>query len=577
MAEELGKITLFLSKPDKQFADVIDLEKIHQVESENKKIRDFDVAGRRCKFYCRQYTSSDDNPLWLDFINSSLGDDERVDFDTFSKRPSGLLLIQWDDRVFAASFGVSGSSWLKKHQFEADFGIIVAMNLCGNEEVRQAKSAIQSSTTQIIDRQVSKPSNTNDFGMSDTEFLKYISAHLNENTDVTLQGKNTLTIKAIKEEKLTWDKLFNYAEQFIDAYESEHYKQLFPNYPNLTPVSHELKIKLDDILLNEMQNRNFANTHFAIPEFIADDEYSFSYSNNAKRDNNVFSHLSVEHMDGEIFTDITKVSLNQLHSKKVYAYSHEENKILSYKNWSIYDCLITELNHDGECYILSTGEWLKVDSDFFNELNLFIKSQVVEHELDDCYCNLNIFCNERKQNREELFNNQYCGINEFAVLFDQAKLQIGRGRKDKEFCDIFEYSNDSKPSIIHVKKIGGSSAVNHLFSQAKFYCEAFLGDELFLADIRAHIDSSGNVFSDEILDHIKTDIRDVNGGDYKVKLWLLYDSSKAKPELTSLPLMAKYELRSAIGKLRNILKYNEVSVSFIPANYIHHKEAKTNN
>ena len=40
--------------------------------------------------------------------------------------------------------------------------------------------------------------------------------------------------------------------------------------------------------------------------------------------------------------------------------------------------------------------------------------------------------------------------------------------------------------------------------------------------------------------------------------------------------MAKYELKAAYEKLRNILKYNKVSVSMIPARYTRHKEARSN-
>lgn len=576
MADELGKITLFLSKSNNTFEDVVDYEKLPQQESEVNKIKEFEVEERACKFYCRQVSKSDDNPVWLDFVNQSLDEENQVNFNTYIKRPSGLLLIKWEDRVFAASFGVSSSSWLKKEKFESDFGIIVAMNLCGNKEVRQAKSAIQSTTTQMIDRQLSKPSDADEFGMADTEFLHYISAHLNENSDVTLQGKNTLTIKAIGEEKLTWDKLFGYARQFIEAYKSNDYKELFPNYPNLTPVSDEMKSELDENLVLLIHQSDFSKIHMAIPEFIADDEFSFSYSNNRVWVNNIHSHVHIEDLDGEVYTDLDKVTVKNLSTRCVYAYSHDENKILSYKNWSIYNCLIAEIELNNNCYVLLAGEWRKVDSVFYDELNTFVNEKIELEEIDECYHNLNIFCDERKQNREELFNNQYCDENASAILFDQAKLQIGKGRKNNEFCDIFELCGENKGNIIHVKKHGGSSAINHLFSQARFYCEAFLSDEIFLNDIRAFIDASGHPDSNLILDHIEENIRDVNGGDYRVKLWILYEANKDSPELNSLPLMAKYELKTAYEKLRNILKYNKVTVSMIPARYIKHKEARSN-
>lgn len=225
MASELGKISIYLAKEGKTFTDVIDEAKLPN-EGDCFKIRDFEVDGHPVRFFCKYaITVKQENPPWLDFVNDKLnGDDRKIHFDSYSRRPSGLLLINIEDKVLAASFGIGGGAFLRKSKFLDDFGIKAAMNMCGNKELRQTKSSTHAITTQNIDRQLSKPSDSFSFGLNETEFLQYISAHLPDNSKVTLQGKDTLTLKIIGDEKLSWDKLIEYGKTFIEEYGSDKYK-----------------------------------------------------------------------------------------------------------------------------------------------------------------------------------------------------------------------------------------------------------------------------------------------------------------------------------------------------------------
>ncbi|HHI4991694.1 TPA: DUF6119 family protein, partial [Vibrio parahaemolyticus] len=174
---------------------------------------------------------------------------------------------------------------------------------------------------------------------------------------------------------------------------------------------------------------------------------------------------------------------------------------------------------------------------------------------------------------EEVFNEKYCGVNKNTIKFDQAKLKIGTGRRDNEFCDILQLENNLM-EIIHVKKDGGSHSLSYLFTQSRFYCEFFLSDKNFISDIRDYIDNYEGVGDDvkfKYLEYIKNEPADIIGRDYAVRLWVLYSRRKKKPELEKLPLMTKYELKLAYEKLRNVHKYNSVTISFVPVNTVNHK------
>ncbi|ELB2136851.1 DUF6119 family protein [Vibrio parahaemolyticus] len=567
MLIELGQVSFYLAKPKNTMDSVLDFEKILPV-SDNFQIRDFKVQDVDIRFYCMLSESSSGNPPWLDFINQKL-DGKTIQYPSYSKRPSGLLLFKIGTDILAAAFGSKGTSLLERKKFLPDFGIKTAMNMCGNTELRQTKSSTHTATTKSIDRQLSKPSDSFYFGLDDAEFLRYISANLSNNKNITLQGKDNLTVKLIKDDKFSWDKLIRYSKKFITKYRSDSYKKLFPNYPNFKSVNEDLELELNDKLSEQLMNRDFNNKHLAIPEFIPNDEYSFSYSNKKKQDNDIFSHIDIEHLGNEC--KLKNYDVDYLSKRYIYAYSHSEDKILGYKRWSVLDCIVAELEHEGCYFILNEGVWKEVSRDFYDSVCDFISKCIDTVDIDEKYHNICI--SNGKQNREEVFNEKYCGVNKNTIKFDQAKLKIGTGRRDNEFCDILQLENNLM-EIIHVKKDGGSHSLSYLFTQSRFYCEFFLSDKNFISDIRDYIDNYEGVGDDvksKYLEYIKNEPADIIGRDYAVRLWVLYSRRKKKPELEKLPLMTKYELKLAYEKLRNVHKYNSVTISFVPVNTVNHK------
>ncbi len=564
MDKKMAKISFFLGKEGQDFKSIVKEKKIPG-ETELFKIRDIEVDGISVRFFCgnmKKYDSK--NPIWLDFINEKIEDDsDKINFATSVLRPSGLLLISINERVLAACFGVHGASWLEKLNCEPDFGIITAMNMCGNKEIRQTRSSHRTVDTKNISRSLSKPAESSTIGMEESEYLEFMSAHLKDNNRVTLQGKDSLTVKVVGDEKIDWGTMVAYARNFLDNYHSDEYKELFPNYPNFQDVQEEMIRRLDDLLIEKIKNRDVDRMHLAIPEFIPEDEYSFSYSANSKRKNRIHSYIEVSHLWNEKAVDVDQLSADSLKRKKIYAYSHDEDAILAYKFWFLYSCIVVDMEVDGDCYFLFDGKWRKIDPGFYQSIEDFIEIELQEVEVDDEYKEIDIFDKNKKQNREEIFNREYCKQNIFAVKFDQAKLKIGGSKKDKEFCDILEVDDDVI-YITHVKRYGGSSSLNYLFSQARFYCQFFLSDQVFLDEIRGYIGESSYGYKDEILDRISGNIKDVNGKDYGVRLWVLYDQTGSKPSKNDLPLMAKYEIKLTCERLINLNKYQFVNMSMIP-------------
>ncbi|WP_295076260.1 DUF6119 family protein [Tabrizicola sp.] len=571
MPQELAKVTFYLAKAGRKFDDLLsdpaEVIEDGQEKEKDRKVRTFDLGEVPVMVVC-QLNRVVQTPPWIDFINERIGlPEDRIAFSVNSVRPSGVILIELEGRVLAATFGTGGRSLLKFSEFVPDFGIKTAMNMCGNQDLRQTKTRTHALTTKQIDRQVSRPSDSLDFGMTETEILKYISAHAELDKNVTLQGKDSLTVKVIGDEKLSWDRLVEWSEIFLQKYKEDRYKQLFPNYPAFEPVPSEIVDILDQILVDKIKSGDLTRLHLAVPEFLPDDDFSFSYSNHASK-NIVVSHVVASDLLSQKHFPTDKLSVAKLKAKQIYAYSHEQDKILGDRCWSTYSCIVTEVDHAGACYVLSEGVWQKVDDDFYKAVNNFIAKVLPVEKVDKKFHGIDISVVKERKNKESRFNERFAELCDKSIMFDRAKLKIGQGRKDKEFCDLLQLCDDGRINIIQVKQHSGSSNLSYLFSQARFYCDFFLSDQVFLDEIRDFIKNSKHGKVDSFLAKIGEKIADVNGGSFVVKLWTLYNEKEAPPAPVDLPLMAKYELKLAYERLRNINKYANVCYSTIPVKIV---------
>jgi uncharacterized protein (TIGR04141 family) len=489
MGVEIAQISFFLAREHKTAETIFDQKKDISKVLSAKKFK-FSINSTDCEFIYFETTTAKTNPPWLNFINEKLPVSEAPTFNSKSKNPNGILLLHVNDRIFAATFGRSAASYLERDALESDFGIKTAMNMCGNEEIRQTKSESHAIIPTHIDRQVNKPIDSFAFGLSEAEDLRYISAHMKNHKNITLQGRNNLTIKIIGKDKLSWKILIDYCENFLVAYASKEYAKLFPNYKHFDEATESEKTILDEQLIENLRTKNTTNISLGIPEVLIDSDCGFAYSNNKVRNDTTYAYLDICQIFDHINAD--KITIEKLKSKNIFYYSYEEDRILGNKKWPIYNCLSFEQALDDKYFVLSDGRWLQVDGDFYQEIINFTANKLHEESCEAIYSGIDISDDEKMLNKESIFNKKVCELRPSCILFDQAKLKIGSGRKDKEFCDILDLTDEQKVRIIHCKPYKNTSSTNYLFSQAQFYCHAFINDQTFLGEIRNHISLSAN-------------------------------------------------------------------------------------
>lgn len=558
-AADIAQISFYLAKEDATFDSVIDPE-AGLGARQALVFHEFEVEGVACRFIYFETLTTKTNPPWLDFVNEQL--EANIAFRSPSRAANGLLLVRVDGRVLAAAFGRSASSHLERRALELDFGIKTAMNMCGNEEIRQTKSQSTAITTTHIDRQVSKPSDTFVFGLSEAEDLSYISAHLKGDKRVTLQGRDSLTYKVIGKEKLSWPRLVKECRTFVAMYGAKDYVDLFPNYRNLQPATDDQRDRLNAALIEALKAGDFTKLTLTIPEFLADDEFSFAYSNRPQRSNDVYAYLDVGQLQLELKLD--EITVERLQARWIYAYSPEADRILEHRRWRLFNCLGHEQALDDRYFILSDGRWLQFDDDFYRDIVTFTAKRLRVEPCEDLFKGIDISDDTTKKNLEGKFNEEAVRRRPSCVLFDRAKLKIGAGLKNKEFCDILDLQDDGVVRIVNVKQFKDASSINYLFAQSKFYCEAFLHDEVFLGEIRGHIAASASDSKDLYLEYIKDTIEQVRGDAYSVCLWLLYNAKDGEPTKDDIPLISQYELKLMHDHLKRVCKFNDIIMRFVP-------------
>lgn len=571
---EIGQITFYLAKVGTDFDTILDGQADLDTKLAIRKT-DFEVDEAECRFIYFETHSVRGNPPWLDFVNQRAGIADPFIFADASRSPNGILLIKTEDRLFSAVFGRSAVSCLNRKTLEPDFGIKTAMNMCGNEEIRQTRTQSNAITPTHIDRQASRPSDSFVFGLSEAEDLRYISAHIKGQKNTTLQGRDNLTVKVIGEEKLTWERLVAQCQTFLERFEARDYIDLFPNYRNFQPATEAEIEKLNALLLEALKAKDYSKVDLCIPEFLSAEEYSFTFSNKAKKENIVYSFLTPALLE-EVFKKPDDLTVDRLESRKIFAFSPAEDRVLGHMRWPIYDCLVYEHEIGDDYFVLSSGRWTKVDPEFHQSIVDFMANRVCEEDAEPWCCDIDISDDQTKQNTEAKFNNKIVELRPDAILFDRAKLKIGTGRKDKEFCDVLQLCADGRMRIVNVKKYKDAASISYLFSQAKFYCEAFLHDDVFLSEIRDHIENSTCPSKSDYLTYIKPSIEDNHGREYTLCLWLLFNKADPKPDKKDIPLISQYELKLMHDHLRRICKFQDIVIRFIPVKVTRYTQAKKN-
>lgn len=423
------------------------------------------------------------------------------------------LKIDETEKIFAIPFG-NGKSLLNDDVIEEQFGIKILLNSVSKDGFRQLNIANYGGDHRTKNEQTPKKTDISEFGFDIySDFLRKATAKSEEE----LFNKNTITGGDLF--SVSVPVTINNVNDFLLAcykrYKSTKYKKNFGWLDNIKEVKEKgTKQLLNLELVKNINEKNFDKVWAAVPENIEWENISdFRY----KQSKPGFDDIEIQQVV-ELFKDSIIPNIDSLKSKKVYAMSVDGDDSLY--DWSIYNCLIAEIEYDGCAYCLNFGKWYKVDKDFVGSINKYYESI----EISDI--TFPISSNER----EDEYNKKLCQSLNNSILMDKETVRVtGMGKSSIEVCDVLTDDHN----LIHIKKNGGSSYLSHLFNQAAVSGEMLL-DVNFRDEANKKIGKI--IFDDNFIPNI-----------YTIVLAIITKNSGERPKI---PFFSKVSIQYAIDGLR---------------------------
>lgn len=499
--ERSNKISIYLIKQEIEYEQILKSYVYNHI---------FMKSGNSITYF---FPTQKNEPTWLEtYFKKTTGE-----FDISNSHAKVIslhkLIIDGEDRVFAIPFG-NGKSLLNDDVIEEQFGIKILLNSVEKDGFRQLIASDYGSDHRTKNEQMPKKTDISEFGFDIyRDFLRKATAKSEEE----IFNKNTITGGDLFSVSVpvTIENVDDFLIFCYRRYKSDKYKEKFSWLDNIKEVKEKgLKEKLNNELVEHINAYDFSNVWMAIPEIIEWEKISDFRFRKSKEG---YDDIELEEYVN-LFPNKKVTSVDTLKNGKVFAISAENDDVLD--SWSVYNCLIAEIQYQDKVYCLNYGKWYKVDNDFVDRTNEYYEQIPL--------CSKK-FINAKSGESEGEYNKRLHVSFNNSILFDTFTVQYsGMGKSSIEVCDVLTEDKE----LVHVKKSGSSSNLSHLFNQAAVSGEALL-DSKFRCEANDEIGKKA--FDDTF-----------TSTDYKVILAII---TKYQDERPRIPFFSKVSIRYAIEGL----------------------------
>lgn len=521
----MASITIHLLREEiKTNRDALTTEAAHYVIAEGEShYGDLFVAPRQAKY-----------PKWASKFENF------VDKEKIGKTQStgALFLTKVDGRIFAITFGL-GRFLLRQDAIEERFGLLVTLNSLGSNSLRSVDKKTFDSGDRNSRVQTGQESPASEFGIDiERDLVRGVVGYPvdHDTYGKRLAGADALTVA----KDVPVENIRGLLRKFYKLYVSEKYKENFSWIDQIRIVKQntDLHGSLTEILMIKLEEAwaNHGSSDdcwLAIPEVIDWDQVvGFRYGRR-KRDA-VFSDIHLRDFLDTVGDD-ESITIDLLRRRVVYAVNEDQFEI---QRWPIYRCLHCEISHEGQSYVMSGGNWFRINLDFSEDVESYFRS-ISEFKGEFLtYAHKN----ERKYNEDVVRN----GAGYWALM-DGKNIKIGGVYDKVEFCDLYGKGRE----IVHVKHYGASNVLGHLFNQGVISGELLKKEKKYSPLVDAKLPDTHKMnFSNFIP-------RDVSG--YTIVFGIISKSPKKK---LHIPFFAKVALKNAHELLMG-LGYRNVTVKKI--------------
>jgi len=477
-------------------------------------------------------------PKWARFFTGQMNPRE------FGKgsSPAAALLLGVGDRWFAITFGPAGRFIVDQDAIEERFGLITVLNTIPEDRLRSLdKTAFDARGTHSR-VQTSREATPTEFGLDVENDLVMAVTGRPSDADASLGVRMTGMDALRATVHLELQELPRQLSRYLRKYQSSAYKAAFPWVDHIAAVHDGQMIEvLDEYLVAAIREEDTDTCWLAVPGVVDWATYNrFRYGahrrNALHHDLDLATWLCEREAVSKGRRARGDVSVGQLKQARVVCVDENANER---QGWSIYKCLSAEVTRGDKSYVLSGGQWYRIDNDIVAQVDRFYadlgryENALPEYD-DDSERDYNVRVSRESEGR--------------LALLDADLIAFGGTRQKVEVCDLYSDARD----FIHVKRYSQSSALSHLFSQGTVAGELFRSQSTFRELVNSKLPSTHRVPNCEVAP---------GTNEYRVVFAVI--SSEPGPAL-HLPFFSRLNLRSATRRLQ---AYGfRVAVAKIPVN-----------
>ncbi len=435
----------------------------------------------------------------------------------FAASASAVLLVEASNRLFAITFG-QGRHLLDQDNVEQDFGLRVVLNTVAPDQLKSVDAKTIAETTVHTRRDVSRESAFSAFGLDPSRDL--LRALTGTPQDTTLGERLTGTDALGIQTRAQVPELPALAERLLTAFKATDYKEHFDFIDHLRPEKSAARIaQLEQKLVDVLSTKEIDDVHLAAPETLDwIDVAGFRFSTEAEEvDNDPRISVYLEsHTPGGI-------DLKALKADRLEAVRASDDQTMA--SWPIYRCIVYQVELAGSLYVLSAGQWFRVDLDYKTRVYADVEALKRLDGLPDA----DPGTDEPKYNVK--------AAEALGGLCLDRKFVFDGGPDKMEICDILK----PDATLIHVKQRGSSSTLSHLFTQGVNSAERLLLDQDFRSAARAIAAQESLAFAN-VLPKDRP-----QASDHQIAFVVITRSKRATP--LTLPFFSVVSLRAAARHL----------------------------
>jgi uncharacterized protein (TIGR04141 family) len=437
----------------------------------------------------------------------------------FNANNSAVFFVKRKSRLFAITFGY-GRHLLVPGSWEEQFGLRVTLNTVDPLRLRSVDRKTFDAIAAHSRTQTSQAAGVAAFGLKVEQDLLCAATGepLEKELGKRMTGMDSLTVAV----PVRLGTLHAILDQYLVKFNDTTYRQAFPWIDHIGEVRDPTRRgELDSALIELLRHQDSSEMRawLAVPDLI---EWArvggVRYS---ERRGDLAPDLHLRDFF-ETLRDRSALSLDTLKHRQAFAIDVEGDNVID--QWSIYECLYCELEHDETTFLLSGGKWYRIDRDFVGAVNRAVKKLVRAEPLplppyDDV--------DEGAYNQRAVSTSP-----KKLALLDRKLIRIGG--TTIEYCDLLGTRNE----MIHVKRYGGSSVLSHLFAQGTVAAQAFFQDAAFRIELNKRVPKARRLA-------VPKDRPDPS----KYEVVYAIVSRSSKPIDQALPFFSRLNLRTAAKQL----------------------------